>query len=203
MNGALQRAWTMQRPLQITYKGMESSPTFDAIIGERVAHLERLYPRLIGCRVVVEVPHRGAETAKVPLAVSVEADIPGRGPIIGKDEEGRHDAKGDHAAPLNKAFDAVERQLEKIGDLQNYQEAKQHEDAGQTGMVVRLFREQNYGFIEFDKSPELYFTRNAVVGDFDELEVGMMVHVTRSTEEGPMGPQASSVRLLDRSKTPS
>jgi len=192
----------MQRPLQITYKGMESSPIFDTLIGERVAHLERLYPRLIGCRVVIEVPHRGAETAKVPIAVSVEADIPGRGPIVGKDEEGRHEAKGDHAAPLNKAFDAVERQLEKIGDLQNEQEAKQDEDAGQTGMVVRLFPQQSYGFVELDNSPELYFTRNAFVGDFDGLEVGMMVHVTRSTEEGPMGPQASSVRLLDRSKAP-
>ena len=173
---------------------MDLSPAFDAIIHERVAHLERLYPRLIGCRVVVEVPHRGAETAKVPIAVSVEADIPGRGPVVGKDEEGRHDAKGDHAAPLNKAFDAVERQLEKMGDLQNEHEVRQHEDAGRTGMVVRLFPQQSYGFIELVNSTELYFTRNAVVGDFDELEVGMMVHVTRSTEEGPMGPQASSVR---------
>jgi hypothetical protein len=39
-------------------------------------------------------------------------------------------------------------------------------------------------------------------GDFDELQVGMMVHVTRAADEGPMGPQASSVRLLDRSRTP-
>jgi cold shock CspA family protein len=70
-------------------------------------------------------------------------------------------------------------------------------------MVVRLFAEQSYGFVEIDISPELYFTRNAVTGgDFDELEEGMVVQVTRATDEGPMGPQASSVRLLDRSKTP-
>jgi hypothetical protein len=30
----------------------------------------------------------------------------------------------------------------------------------------------------------------------------MLVHVTRSTNEGPMGPQASSIRLLDKAKTP-
>jgi cold shock CspA family protein len=70
-------------------------------------------------------------------------------------------------------------------------------------MVVRLFPDQNYGFIEIDNSPELYFTRNAVVGgSFDELEAGMMVEVTVASEEGPMGPQANSVRLLGRSKTP-
>ena len=50
--------------------------------------------------------------------------------------------------------------------------------------------------------PELYFTRNAVVGDaFDDLEVGMVVHVTRATTEGPLGPQASSVKLLGRAKS--
>ena len=70
-------------------------------------------------------------------------------------------------------------------------------------MIVRLFPEQNYGFVELDNSPELYFTRNAVVtGTFDELREGMLVHVTRATAEGPMGPQASSVRLLNRAQSP-
>src|SRR5262245_58115217 len=195
-------ALTMQRPLQITFKGMERSPALEALIRQRVEHLEVLYPRLVGCRVVVEVPHRGSETAKVPIAVSVEADVPGRGPVVGKDAENRREAKEDHTAALNNAFDAVERQLERVSDLQ-HGEVKPHEDAGQSGMVVRLSPEQNYGFIEIDNSPELYFTRNAVVsGDFDELQVGMVVEVTLASEEGPMGPQASSVRLLDRSRTP-
>ncbi|HXF54291.1 MAG TPA: HPF/RaiA family ribosome-associated protein [Hyphomicrobiaceae bacterium] len=192
----------MQRPLQIVFKGMQSSPALESLIRERVAHLERLYPRITGCRVVVEVPHRSPETAKVPIAVSVEADIPGRKPIVGRAKEDRREVKNDHTAALNNAFEAVERQLEKIADIRS-DESRMHEDAGQSGMVVRLFPEQGYGFIELDGSPELYFTRNAVVGDrFDELEVGMMVYVTRATLEGPMGPQASSVRLLDRSKVP-
>jgi ribosome-associated translation inhibitor RaiA/cold shock CspA family protein len=192
----------MQRPLQITFKGMETSPAFEALIRRRVDHLERLYPRMTGCRVVVEVPHRAAETAKVPIGVSVEVDLPGRGPAIGKHQEDRREAKQDHTAALNGAFDAVERQLERIGDILN-DEVKPHEDAGQSGMVVRLFPDQSYGFIEIDNSPELYFTRNAVVGgSFDELEAGMMVEVTVASEEGPMGPQANSVRLLGRSKTP-
>jgi ribosome-associated translation inhibitor RaiA/cold shock CspA family protein len=192
----------MQRPLQISFKGMESSPALEALIRRRVGHLERLYPRMTGCRVVVEVPHRASETGKVPFAVSVEADLPGRGPIIGKRQEERREAKQDHTAALNGAFEAVERQLEKIGDILN-DEVKPHEDVGQSGMVVQLFPEQSYGFIEIDNSPELYFTRNAVVGgSFDELEVGMIVEVTVATDEGPMGPQANSVRLLDRSKTP-
>jgi ribosome-associated translation inhibitor RaiA/cold shock CspA family protein len=192
----------MQRPLQITFKGMETSAALEALIRDRVERLDALYPRLTGCRVVVGVPHRGSETAKVPIAVCVEADIPGRGPVVGKDEVDRRESKQDHTAALNNAFEAVERQLEKLGDIQSG-EVNLHENAGQVGMVVHLFPKQNYGFIEIANETELYFTRNAVVGgNFDELKVGMMVQVTRATDEGPMGPQASSVRLLDRSTTP-
>ena len=193
----------MQKPLQITYKGTESSPAFETLIRERVTRLERLHPRITGCRVVVEVPHRAPDTGKVPIAVIVEVEVPGRNTLVSKSATERREAKQDHMAPIGHAFDAVERQLEKTADIQT-KEVKSREEPGQTGMIVRLFPKQNYGFIEIDNSPELYFTRNAVSnGGFDELEVGMMVHVTRSTDEGPMGPQASSVRLLDRSKTPS
>lgn len=192
----------MQRPLQITFKNMASSPSLEALIRERVERLEKFYPRLTGCRVVVEVPHRASETGKVPLAVSVEADIPGRWAVVGRDEEERREVKQDQTAALNNAFEAVERQLKKLGDIRS-DEGGGSENLGRTGMVVRLFPPQNYGFIEIDNSPELYFTRNAVVGgSFDELQIGMMVDVTPATDEGPMGPQASSVRLLNRSRTP-
>jgi len=191
----------MQKPLQITFKGTEASPAFEALIRQRVDALERLHPRITACRVVVEVPHRGSESAKLPLGVAVEVEVPGRPTIVGKDAQERHEAKQDHTAPLNAAFDAVERQLQKIADLQN-QEVKTVEAAPQSGMVVRLFPEQSYGFVEVDNSPELYFTRNAVTGgDFDEIEVGMVVHVTRAPDEGPLGPQASSIKLQNKAKT--
>lgn len=193
----------MQRPLQIAFRGMETSLALEGLIRERVARLEALYPRLIGCRVVVEVPHRGSAAAKVPIAISVEADVPGQGRVVGKDEEDRREAKEDQTAALNSAFEAVERQLDRIADIRS-RIVPGHAADGESGMVVRLFREQGYGFIEVEGAPELYFTRNAVIGgSFDEIEIGMMVHVTLATGEGPMGPQASSVRLLDRRKAPS
>jgi hypothetical protein len=56
--------------------------------------------------------------------------------------------------------------------------------------------------VEVDNSSELYFSRNVVSGvEFDELQVGTIVHVTIATTDGPMGPQASSIRLLDKPKT--
>ena len=192
----------MQRPLQITYKGVESSPAFDTLIRQRANALERLYPRITGCRVVVEIPHRSSESAKVPIAVTVEVEIPNRSTLVGSDMQDRHDMKDDHTAVLTNAFNAVERQLSKISDLQD-RGVKRHDGTPANGMVIRLFPEQSYGFIELDNSTELYFTRNAVVGgNFNELEVGMIVRVTLATTEGPMGPQASSVRPCDKLKKP-
>lgn len=192
----------MQVEPQITFKNIETSPYLEALIRKRIEGLERLYPRITSCRVVVEVPHRSSESAKLPLGIAVEVEVPGRSTIVAKDAMERHDAKGDYTAPLNHAFDAIERQLKKVNDIREG-DVKTGEAQAQSGMIVRLFPEQNYGFVQIDNSPELYFTRNAVMGDaFDELKVGMLVQVTRATAEGPMGPQASSVRLLDRSSAP-
>jgi ribosome-associated translation inhibitor RaiA/cold shock CspA family protein len=194
----------MRTPLRITYKGTETSPAFNALIRERAARLARLHPRITGCRVVVEVPYRKSGTGKVPLGVDVEVDVPNRNTVVGRDVETRREKKEDQTATINRAFDAVERQLAKISELLKDREVKDHDAAGESGVVVRLFPEQGYGFIEVRDSPELYFTRNAVIGGaFDDLEVGMVVHVTRATTEGPMGPQASSVRLLGRAKSAS
>jgi hypothetical protein len=132
----------------------------------------------------------------------VEVDIPGHNTIVGRDAKQRHEVKDDRTAPVHNAFDAVERQLGRITDMQEHK-VNRTDGAPQRGMVVRLFPEENYGFVEINNSPELYFTRNAVAGgSFDELEVGMVVHVTRAADEGPMGPQAHSVKLLDKAMTP-
>lgn len=185
----------MQTPVEITFKDMPTSDHMESLIRRRVDRLDRLHPDLIGCRVVVDVPHRAPETGKVALRISVEVDSPGRPRLVGRSEEETHEAKGDATAALTRAFDAVQRQLEDHEGRRR--DSRIHAGPGQTGRVVRLFPEQDYGFVEVGGGPDLYFTRNAVVADaYDALEVGMMVEVTRATMEGPMGPQASSVRRL-------
>lgn len=191
----------MQRPLQIAFRNVESSPALETAIRGRVEELEQRFPRIIGCRVVVEVPHRGSESAKVPISFSVEVDVPGRSTVVAKEQQERHESKDDRLVPMNRAFEAIEKQLEKISASRE-DGPETSEAAGESGMIVRLFPEQNYGFVQVDNSQELYFTRNAVAGDaFGELRTGMLVHVTRSSDEGPMGPQANSVRLLDRARS--
>src|SRR5262245_11150383 len=133
----------MQRPLEIAFKHLDSSDFIRNLVEERVARLERFHPRIIGCRVVIDAPPRSADGANPPLGISVEVDVANRPRIVAKDSEAQRAMKGDHLAAINRAFEAVERQLEDISDRQRG-EVKSHENARQTGSVVRLFPEQEY-----------------------------------------------------------
>jgi cold shock CspA family protein/ribosome-associated translation inhibitor RaiA len=192
----------MEVPLQIAFKNLDSSTFIENLIRERAARMERLHANIISCRVVVQVPHRSPESGKPPIGVSVEVEVPGKKRLIGKDEQERHEAKNDQYAVVSRAFEAVERQLKSDADVKRG-DVKRHEGDGETGRIVRLFPNEDYGFIEVRGSTDLYFTRNAVTGgNFDDLEVGTMVEVSRATAEGPMGPQASSVKLLNARRSP-
>jgi ribosomal subunit interface protein len=186
----------MQRPLEIAFRDLDPSDFIRNLVEERVERLERFHPNIIGCRVVVEAPHRSAEGHNPPLGITVEVDVPARPRIVAKDVEAQRAMKGDHLAAINRAFEAIERQLEDQKDKQRGV-VKYHENAAQTGSVVRLFSEQGYGFIELAGGPELHFTRNAMTNDgFEQLKIGTMVQVTQAASDGPMGPQASFVGML-------
>ena len=193
----------MERPLQIAFKNMASSEFLEGLIRERVDRLHRFHHNITGARVVVEVPHRSAESGKTPIGISVEVDIPGHKPVIAKGEQDRREMKGDSSAIVNRVFEAIERQLEQTSAIMN-REVKNHSSAGDTGVVVRLFPDQNYGFVELRDAADLYFSREVVAGGaFDDLKVGTVVHVTKSASEGPMGPQASAIKLLGGGRSPS
>ncbi len=193
----------MERPLQIAFKNMASSEFIEALIRERVERLQRFHHNIIGARVVVEVPHRSPEGNKTPVGITVEVDVPGHKPLVAKGEQDRREMKGDQSAIINRVFETIERQLEQTAAIKN-REVKNHGSAGDTGVVVRIFPEQNYGLVEVKDSPDLYFSREVVAsGAFDDIKVGTVVHITRAATEGPMGPQASSVKLLNARRSPS
>ena len=147
---------TMERALQIAFKNMDSSEFVEALIRDRVERLQRFHSNITGARVVVEVPHRSAEGAKPPVGIRVEIEVPGHNTIVAKGEQDRREMKGDASAIINRVFEAVERQLEQIAAIRNGV-VKHHGSTGDTGVVVRIFPEQNYGFVEVKDSPDLYF----------------------------------------------
>jgi len=192
----------MQQPPEITFTGLDHSDALEEYIENKIEELERFHPRITSCRVAVSTPHRSPAGTHAPIAVAVEVDLPGHKLITAKDVERPDQPGGERTAMINRLFHAVQRRLQAAAQKLR-QDVKVHEGELDTGQVVRLFPEQNYGFVQLGTSSELYFTRNAVVDDrFDELEPGTLVQVTPATTEGPMGPQASSVRVLNARRSP-
>ena len=185
----------MDRPLQIVFRDIQHSASLAKLIEERVQRLEHVHDHIIGCRVVAGVAHRGLQQAIMPLALTVEVEVPGRPLIVAKADAKK---KGEQGGLVNRVFDAVQRRLEQVAEITKGN-VKRHDNALESGVVVRLFPDQNHGFVQVKGGADLYFTRNSVVrGSFDALQIGALVQITRATTEGVMGPQASSVQVAEQ-----
>jgi ribosome-associated translation inhibitor RaiA len=118
------------RPVQISFRNMSVSPAVEEEIRLRAAWLESFYPGIVGCRVVLAVPHRHRRRGR-PLHVRIELSLPGEDvivnheptleamprPALHKSDEldGRH--KDVHVA-IHEAFDAARRRLEDVARRQ-------------------------------------------------------------------------------------
>lgn len=184
----------MQEPLQISFHNMSQSDALESRVRGRVERMERYYDGIIACRVAIEAPHK--QPHKSTLGISITVHVPGKDLVVKR--EGRlHEADGHSEAygVLNDAFDSIDRQLEEFSRKQRG-EVKTHEGPA-LARVIRLFKDQDYGFIETPDQIDLYFHRAVVRDDrFDELEVGSEVRYDKADEEGAVGPQASSVQLI-------
>jgi ribosome-associated translation inhibitor RaiA len=139
----------MQKPLEISFANMDTSPAVEEEIRRRVAKLEKLCDRIVHCRVSVELQHRQHRTGNV-FEVHIDLALPGAELPVSRQP---HRAKEKYATPdirtsLRDAFAAAERQLKDFKEQQR-SEVKQAgpvqlgETAGDTGPSadkVRLAR---------------------------------------------------------------
>ena len=181
----------MQTPLEISFHNLPSSDWVERAIREHVGKLDKLCPRLVGCRVSVEGLHKQHRTGNV-YDVHVELCLPGGKVVVSREP---HRAKEKYAEPnlrtsLRDAFDAAERQLVDYKKQQSG-EVKTHEPMFQ-GQVSQLFPREDYGFILTNDGTQLYFHRNSLLdADFDKLKRGDAVHYI--ARDGDTGPTASKV----------
>ena len=180
----------MQVPVQITFRGMETSEAVEARIHEKLSKLENFHDRITACRVVVEAPHRRHHKGKL-FSVSIDLTVPG-GELVVNNEKRFHHSHEDVYVAVRDAFNAMQRQLEEFAREQRGQ-VKNHE-ALPEGTIRRLFKD--HGFIDTAERGEIYFHRNSVVdGDFDRLTEGVAVRFT--AVQGEQGLQATTVHSLD------
>src|ERR1700758_5072164 len=156
---------SMELPLQITFRHMDSSDAVAARIRERAEELERFFDRIMSCRVVVECRHPRHQQGNL-FRIRVDLKVPGREIVVGRDPAAHH-AHEDPYVAVRGSFDAARRLLEdyvheRRGDVKLHA-VPDH------GRVARLIAEQDYGFITTPDGSEIYFHRNSVTnGGFDK-----------------------------------
>jgi hypothetical protein len=74
----------MKSQLQITFRNMKPSKEIEELIRAGAAKLDALYSQLVGCRVMVEIPHRHHKKGS-PYHVRIDLTVP-QGEIIVKRE---------------------------------------------------------------------------------------------------------------------
>lgn len=185
----------MAIPLQITFRDMDPSPAVDANVREHAERLKRFHDRIVSCRVVIAAPHRHHHKGHI-YAVSIDLSVPGADVTVSRDPQRNH-AHEDVYVAIRDAFNAAIRRLEdQVRRMRA--EVKTHEAPVQ-GVVVRLFSDKNYGFIENAELGEIYFHANSVVnGAFEALEVGSEVRLSIAEGESPHGFQASTVTPIGK-----
>lgn len=183
----------MKLPVQVTFRGFAHSDAVEANIREKAAKLDQFYPRIMGCRVVVESLHRHHHQGKL-YHVRIDLTVPQRELVVSHEHHDEQ-AREDVYVAIRDAFGAAKRQLEEYARRQRADVKTHQPPLG--GRVVRLAPQEGFGFIETPDAREVYFHRNSVLnGGFDQLKVGTEVRFVE--EQGEQGPQATTVRLVGK-----
>ena len=157
----------MKLQLQITTRDIPHSEALESHIRQKAEKLETFYPQIMGCRIVVEVPHKHKTQGNL-FNVRLDITVPGKELAVTREPN------EDVYVALRDAFDAAKRQLEDYGRRQRG-EVKAHAPVLH-GKVVRLVPEEGYGFVETSGGQELYFHReNLANNNFEQLEEGSEV----------------------------
>jgi len=182
----------MQIPPIVQARELDLPPSLNAQVHEQALALERYYSPIIRCRVTLEGPGRHHRQGG-PYEARIDLRVPGGDLLIERQRAGQLQAA------IHQAFSAARRQLEDYARRQRG-DVKRHEPTPE-GQVVKLFPDDNYGFLQTIDGRELYFHRNSVLPPgFDELAVGTIVRFAE--EPGDEGPQASTVAIMDRREVP-
>jgi cold shock CspA family protein/ribosome-associated translation inhibitor RaiA len=171
--------------IHIEGRNLEIQPEWREKIEEKLTRLEEHYmgPILHGRVVIIGTHHHHLGAFEVHLAVSIAGDTL---TII---------RQGEFVPPLLvEAFDALDRRLSEHSHIKQ-REVKIHDKQALHGKVIRLFPNEEYGFIEDQDGSEVYFHANALKkGKFEKLTIGSELKFV--SEEGDKGQQAVWVQPM-------
>jgi cold shock CspA family protein/ribosome-associated translation inhibitor RaiA len=165
----------MDSDLEIAWHQISPVPEYEQMIRERVGKLERMYPRIVSCRVSVELVHRQHVKGNFP-EVHIVLQVPGEEIAVSRELHRMNERRppNEVATAIRQAFRAAEQRLKDFKRRQ-YGEVKP-ETVALVGHILQLEAEENYGFISVPDGGTLYFHRDSVADDgFGRLPNGERV----------------------------
>lgn len=184
----------MQLPLEITWRGVEPSPHLTTLIERRAAKLDRFARPMMRCEVTIERKHEHPRSGS-GWGVRIEITIPPSHDIVVVRRSWQGNVRDDLYSVINDAFRGARRQIERLTQVRRG-DTKRHFEQELQAVITKLFP-QGFGFVLTSEGREVYFHKNSVLDiDFEDLKTGMGVSISEAT--GEKGPQASTVRVVDR-----
>jgi ribosomal subunit interface protein len=189
----------MQIPVEIAFHNIQHSDWAEQAIREKIARLEKLFDRLVTCRVRVEKRANNSNSISIPPVVRIEIGVPGHKDLVVSHEPEHLQQKfadPDMRIAINEAFRIAERQLLDFKEQLKGKTKAPYSDAQNQflGQVAELAPDRDHGFLLTKEGGLLYFHRNSLLtGDFDALKRGDAVHYVEDL--GDTGPTAVKVRV--------
>ena len=128
----------MQRPLQISFRGVEHSDFIEGRVRQKAEDLERYAGDIQSCHVTIDAPHHHHHQGAI-YSVRLDIRVPDGDLVINKERRAHH-AHEDVYVAIRDAFDAATRQLEDRARRRRGK-VKRHEEPVH-GKVVRVFPQQ-------------------------------------------------------------
>lgn len=188
----------MSIPLQISFSNMTASDAVTARIEQLAGKLDRFADRITSCHVVVSVPSRRQRKGRL-YEVSIDLKMPGQEIAVNRSPAEDHTHEDVYVA-VHEAFDTLLRRIESVSQQQRG-EVKAHQAEPAAAIVVKLFPDEEYGFIEDPDVGEIYFHANSVADHgFAQLAIGSKVHY--HAVPGDQGLQATTVKAVKPVRRP-
>jgi ribosome-associated translation inhibitor RaiA len=96
----------MDIPLELSFHNVDPSDALKTAVKEHVGKLEQYHDHIIGCRVVIELPHKSQKASGNPPDVHIVLRVPGKEIVVSKElnHDGHKKSATDAYAVLDNAF---------------------------------------------------------------------------------------------------
>ncbi len=133
----------MQNPLQITFRGFSHSDAVAAKIREKAEKLNKFYPHIITCRVVVESEHHNHHQGNL-FHVRIDITTPQKQVVVSQEHHDNH-AHENLYIVIRDAFNSAKRQLEEHDRIQRGNVKTHPEHVGEEKTEIELEELDQFG----------------------------------------------------------